>query len=102
MLLNSILNSLQKITRPVYNSSFVLQNIDWLIGLNIFFLIFVSTYAPSDNIGYFAIFVILLTVVKLITTLKTKAFCLRYVTKIFEKIFSGKFYLNICAVEKYF
>ena len=38
----------------IYNKSFVLQNIDWLIFVNIISVIFFSLFAPSDNIGYFA------------------------------------------------
>lgn len=65
MLLNNILNKIQKLLKPVYDRSFVLQNVDWLIGLTIFLVIFSSMFAQSDNIGYFAIFAIILTVVKL-------------------------------------
>ena len=67
MFLNNILFSLQKIFKPVYEKSFFLKTIDWFIGLKIFLLIFTSTVANSDFIGYFAIFAILLTVIKLIT-----------------------------------
>lgn len=67
MLVNVLLNKLQKVLKPVYNRSFVLQKIDLLIGLNIFFIIIFSTFAQSDSIGYFAIFAIILTCVKLIT-----------------------------------
>ena len=67
MFINYILENIQKITKPVYDSSFVLQKLDWLIGLNVFLIIFSSTFAQSDNIGYFAVFAILLTVVKLLT-----------------------------------
>ena len=67
MLINSILNNIQSIFKNVYEKSFVLQKIDWLIGINIFLVIFSSIYASSDNIGYFALFAILLTIVKLFT-----------------------------------
>ena len=67
MFANYVLKKAQNLLKPVYDRSFVLQKIDWLIGLNIFLLIFSSTFAQSDNIGYFAIFTILLTFVKLIT-----------------------------------
>ena len=52
---------------PVYEKSYILQNIDFLIGLNIFLLIISSTFAPSDFIGYFGLFTILLSVIKLLT-----------------------------------
>ena len=52
---------------PVYEKSCILQNIDFLIGLNIFLLIVSSTFATSDFIGYFALFTILLSAIKLLT-----------------------------------
>ncbi|MBR1373448.1 hypothetical protein IJ556_03245, partial [bacterium] len=65
MLINILLQKIQALFKPVYEKSFVLQNIDWLIGVNIFLVIFQSTYAQSDSIGYFAIFAIILTLLKL-------------------------------------
>lgn len=67
MFLNSLLLPIQNLLKPVYDRSFVLQKIDWLIFINILLVIFSSTYAQSDNIGYFAIFAIILTIVKLLT-----------------------------------
>ena len=67
MFFNSILTFFQNKLSPIYNKSFFLQKIDWLIGVNILFVILSSTIAPSDYIGYFAIFAIILTAVKLIT-----------------------------------
>ena len=67
MLINSLLENIQTFFKPVYDRSFVLQKIDWLIFINILLVIFSSTFAQSDNIGYFAIFAIILTGVKLIT-----------------------------------
>lgn len=67
MLVNTILGKIQSLLSSVYNKSFILQHIDLLIGLNIFLLIFTSTFAQSDNIGYFALFTILLTAVKMLT-----------------------------------
>jgi putative inorganic carbon (HCO3(-)) transporter len=67
MLLNSALSFLQKGFTPIYNRSFVLQNIDWLIFINILLIIISSSFAPSDFIGYFAIVAIILTLLKLIT-----------------------------------
>lgn len=66
MLLNSILAFFQKLLYPLYKSSYVLKKLDWLIFLNILLVIFMSAGAPSDNIGYFAIFAIILTVLKLL------------------------------------
>lgn len=67
MLINSLLENIQTFFKPVYDRSFVLQKIDRLIFINILLVIFSSTFAQSDNIGYFAIFAIILTGVKLIT-----------------------------------
>ena len=66
MIINAVLNKIQTILKHVYDRSFVLQNIDWLIGINILLVILTSTVANSDNIGYFAIFAIILTAVKLL------------------------------------
>ena len=67
MWINNILNKVQLIFSKTYEKSVILQNIDILIGLNIFLLIFSSTFAQSDFIGYFAIFTILLTAIKMLT-----------------------------------
>ena len=67
MFFNTILNKIQNLLKPVYGKSIILQKIDLLIGINIFLVIFTSTFSQSDNIGYFALFAILLTVVKLLT-----------------------------------
>lgn len=83
MLINSILNNLQQLFKPLYDKSFVLQKLDWLIGINILFVIFSSTFAQSDNIGYFALFAIILTFVKLITKTDEK----------FKMSFADKFLL---------
>lgn len=66
MLLNSILLKIQQFLKPVYDRSYVLQKIDWLIFANILLVIFTSTFASSDSIGYFAIFAIMLTFIKLL------------------------------------
>ena len=66
MFLNKILEKTQSFFEPVYENSFVLRNIDVLIGLCIFCLIAVSAFASSDNIGYFALFAVFLTFVKLL------------------------------------
>ena len=67
MIINNLIFKIQSILKPVYEKSYILQNIDWLIGLNIFLVIFSSTFAQSDTIGYFAIFAIILSLIKIIT-----------------------------------
>ena len=67
MIFNTILYNIQNIFKSIYEKSFILQNIDKLIGINIFLVILSSTTAQSDSIGYFALFAILLTIIKLLT-----------------------------------
>ena len=67
MLINSILNKIQSAFKTIYNNSFMLKNLDYLIGINIFLVILSSTVAQSDTIGYFALFAILLTLIKILT-----------------------------------
>lgn len=67
MFVNFILSKIQNIFKPAYEKSFVLKKIDLFIGANIFLLIFFSTCAQSDNIGYFALAAIFLTIIKLLT-----------------------------------
>lgn len=71
MLLNSIFASSQKLLKPVYEKSVVLKHLDSLVFINILLVILTSTFAQSDNIGYFAIFAIILTALKLL--IKPKA-----------------------------
>ena len=67
MFINSILDKIQIVLKPVYNSSYLLKNIDYVIGLSIFMVIITSTFAQSDFIGYFAIFAIVFTCLKFLT-----------------------------------
>ena len=67
MWINTLISGLQNFFEPIYKKSYILQNIDHLIGLNIFLVIFASTIAQSDTIGYFALFAIILTAVKFLT-----------------------------------
>lgn len=67
MLINFVLENLQKIFKPIYDRSAILQNIDWLIFINILLVIISSITANSDTIGYFALFSVILTIIKLFT-----------------------------------
>ena len=67
MFINTVLSGIQKYTKSFYDNSFVLKNIDWLIFIGILALIFSSTFAQSDMIGNFAILIIILTFIKIIT-----------------------------------
>lgn len=66
MLLNSLIKTTQNFFAPFYTKSLVLRNLDYLIFITIILLIFSSTIAPSDSIGYFAMIVIVLTSVKVL------------------------------------
>ena len=67
MFLNRILSNFQKLLFPIYDKSIFLSNIDKLIFVCILLVIFSSAFASSDTIGYFAIFALILTAVKLCT-----------------------------------
>lgn len=67
MLLNSLLTYMQNYFYKLYKNSVILQKIDWLIFINIIFIILSSGFMQSDNIGYFAVVTILLTFIKFIT-----------------------------------
>lgn len=64
MLLNSFFRVTQKLFSSAYKNSIVLQNLDWLIFVNIILLIIASAFAQSDNIAFFAMFSIILTIIK--------------------------------------
>lgn len=66
MLINSLFSTTQRLFSSVYQKSVIIQNIDWLIFANIILLILASSFMPSDSIAIFAIFVIILTVIKLL------------------------------------
>ena len=66
MFINKILGYVQKLLYPCYKNSVILQNIDWLIFINIILVIISSSFAQSDNIGYFALFAFILTIIKII------------------------------------
>ncbi len=110
MFFNNILSFFQLIFKPIYEKSFFLQNVDKLIGLNILFLIAASTCAPSDNIGYFAIFAIFLTAVKLLTktgekfelTLADKFLLAYFLVVIISVAGSSLFYLSLKGFFKTF
>ncbi len=72
MFLNFFLEFSQNNFAQIYNKSFVLKNLDWLIFMNIILTILFSLFAPSDNIGYFAIFAIILTGIKLLVKPKER------------------------------
>ena len=67
MFLNSLLSYSQNLFHKLYEKSFVLKKIDTLIYFNILTVLFLSLFAPSDSIGIFAIFAIILTLIKLLT-----------------------------------
>ena len=67
MFFNKILLFSQKLFNTLYQKSVVLKKIDLLIFLSIILVIFMSAFASSDTISYFAIIGIILTFIKLLT-----------------------------------
>jgi len=110
MLINKFLNITQQISKSIYNTSFILKNIDRLIGLNIFLVIFSSTFASSDDIGYFALFAIMLTVIKLLTktgekfelSIADKFLLLYFIFVVISVAGSSLFYLSLKGFFKTF
>ena len=103
MFINILLEKFQSFFKPVYNRSFVLQKIDLLIGANIFLVILSSVFAQSDTIGYFAIFSIMLTFVKLLTktgekfnmTIADKCLLIYFIFVVISVAGSSLFYLSL-------
>ena len=110
MFINSVLNKIQELFLPVYEKSFILKNIDWLVGANIFLVIFASTFASSDTIGYFALFAIFLTIIKLLTktdekfemNLADKFLLIYFIFVIISVAGSSLFYLSLKGFFKTF
>ncbi len=110
MFLNTALSFVQKIFKPVYERSFILKNIDYLIGCCILMVIFTSTFASSDTIGYFGIFAIILTVIKLISkpdekfalTIGDKFLLVYFLIVIISVAGSSLFYLSLKGAFKTF
>ena len=110
MFLNIVLNYLQSFFKPLYEKSFFLKTIDWFIGLSIFLVIFTSTVAQSDFIGYFAIFAIFLTFIKLVTktgekfeiTLADRFLLVYFIFVIISVAGSSLFYLSLKGFFKTF
>ena len=65
MYLNLLLAKFQKTIAPYYQKSVVLKNLDGLIFVNIILLIFATAFTQSDNIAYFALGTIFLTIIKI-------------------------------------
>ncbi len=110
MLINALLGKMQSVLQPVYDKSVVLQKIDWLIFANILFVIFSSAFAQSDNIGYFAIFAMILTGVKLLTksglrfelTTAEKFLLIYFLIVVISVAGSSLFYLSLKGFFKTF
>ena len=103
MFINYILNKIQQVLKPIYDNSIILQKIDWFIGINIFLTIFSSIFAQSDTIAYFAIFAILLTLVKIISktdenfelNLADKFLLIYFIFAVISVAGSSLFYLSL-------
>ena len=66
MFINKVLNVLHKYTSKVYENSVILKQTDNIIFVAILITFFLSAFACSDIIGYCAIIISLLTVVRII------------------------------------
>jgi hypothetical protein len=64
LLVNNLLSKLQVLFSELYKNSFILKNLDNIIFVNIILLILSFNIASSDNIGYFAMSMIMLTIIK--------------------------------------
>ena len=103
MWINTIISKIQFLMGSIYDKSFILQNIDSIIGLNIFLLIFCSAFAQSDSIGYFALFTIVLTIIKILTkkseqielNLADKFLLIYLMTVVISVAGSSLFYLSL-------
>lgn len=75
MFINHLLEKSQNIFAPLVERSLVLKSLDKFVFLTICLVLFFSTFAPSDMIGYFALVGIFLTLIKLLVK---KGECLKY------------------------
>ena len=78
MMFNSILGFFQEKLKFLYNNSLFLQNIDKFILPFILLTYISSTFMQSDSIGFFALIVIFLTLVKMLTAPKQEIKCNHY------------------------
>ena len=72
MIINKVLSVSQKLFSYFYEKSCLLKNIDKLIFFNILLVIFFSGFLSSDSIGYFALFAVILTAIKMMTKPREK------------------------------
>lgn len=94
MILNYVFSFFQGLFAQYYRQSVVLKNIDWLIFFNIVLLILFSTFAPSDEISYFAIFTIILTTIKMLVKPRE-----RFVLSIADKFLLIYFLIVLISVS---
>ena len=78
MFINTILDCVHKYTSKIYESSFILQNIDKVIFPLILLTFVVSIFLNSDIIGYFAIATFILTLIRIFITPKDNLKCERF------------------------
>ena len=61
---NNILNTAQNKLNILYKNSLLLQNLDKLIFMSIILIYILSTWMPSDAIGFLAVIIIILTIIQ--------------------------------------
>ena len=78
MIVNKVLDYIHNYTKPLYENSIIIQNIDKIIFCLILLTFVVSTVSSSDLIGHLAIATTILTVARILIypkdTLKVKRF----------------------------
>lgn len=110
MFFNLIIRKSQHFFYKIYNKSFVLKNLDWLVFFNILAIILTSTFAQSDTIGYFAIFMVVLTILKIFVktgerilfTNSDKFLLIYFLILLISLAGSSLFWLSLKGFFKYF
>ena len=74
-MINSVLGFFQCRLKPIWENSFILKNLDKMILPLILSVFVLSIFAPSDYIGYAALSVLFLTVLKVLTKPNFKVDC---------------------------
>lgn len=93
MIINKVLKFIHNYTGKIFENSFILQNLDNIIFPLILLTFVVSIFLNSDIIGYFAICVSVLTVVRVIFTPDDEFKC-----ELFEVFLLGYFMLVLVSL----
>lgn len=110
MYINFILDKIQNLLKNIYQQSFILKNIDSIIFVNILLLILCITFMQSDTIGMLAIFINILTFIKILVkpnerfeiTLSETFLLIFFLLVIISVSASSLFYLSLKGFFKTF